>query len=80
MSIHRDDFIKQNLDLCGILNAPFAFSGPGIAQIDLTNNCNNACIACWCHSPMLGDQKMPLDEKKKQLPWKVIESLIHDLS
>jgi len=76
----QEEFLRRTLDLCGILNSPQAFSGPGIAQIDLTNNCNNDCLACWCHSPLLGEQRMPAAEKQKSLPGKIVYGVIDDLA
>lgn len=48
------EFVKHNRDLSGILDGQRAFLGPELLQIDLTNACNNNCIACWCRSPLLG--------------------------
>ncbi len=38
----------------GIADETKAFTGPEHVVIDLTNRCNNSCIACWSHSPLLG--------------------------
>jgi MoaA/NifB/PqqE/SkfB family radical SAM enzyme len=76
----QKDFLHRNLDLCGVLNSPHAFTGPGIAQIDLTNNCNNDCLGCWCHSHLLGKERMPPAEKQKRLPWRIIHAFIEDLT
>ncbi len=38
----------------GIADGSKAFTGPEHVVIDLTNRCNNTCIACWTRSPLLG--------------------------
>lgn len=45
------------LDILGIFSCKFAFKGPFRVQIDLTNKCNNNCIACWCNSPLLTEKR-----------------------
>ncbi len=71
--------MEKQLDLLGILNSPQTYCGPGIVQIDLTNNCNNSCLACWCHSPLLGKQRMTGDIKKMHLSFQVIKKTIFEL-
>ena len=39
----------------GIFDGTRAYTGPEHVVIDLTNRCNNTCIACWTGSPLLGD-------------------------
>jgi len=72
-------FFKENLDLVGALNGFKAYTGPGIVQIDLTNNCNLNCVGCWCHSDLLGDLKLKGEEKKRKLPYDMVKKLIEDL-
>lgn len=60
----------------GIFSDNKAFAGPETLEVDLTNNCNLSCIGCWCHSPLLGDQKFSGEKKKKYLPKKIILSLL----
>jgi len=63
----------------GILNGLEAFTGPLSVQIDLTNQCNNNCIGCWCNSPLLGDKAMDPETKKKKLPFELVKKLIDEL-
>lgn len=37
----------------GICDGKKAFRGPLSVQIDLTDNCNNNCLCCWCNSPLI---------------------------
>ncbi|MBP7836005.1 MAG: radical SAM protein [Candidatus Omnitrophica bacterium] len=46
------------LNILGILNGSRAFKGPDMLQIDLTDHCNNNCIACWCNSPLLSRERL----------------------
>ena len=55
------------------------YNGPWEVQIDLTNMCNNDCIGCWCHSPLLKEKAMSLSQKKKKLPYNLVLKLIDDL-
>jgi len=72
-------FFKENLDLAGALSGSKAYTGPGIVQIDLTNNCNLNCVGCWCHSNFLKDLKLKGEEKKRKLPYIMVKKLIGDL-
>jgi len=63
----------------GILNGSEAFTGPLSVQMDLTNECNNNCIGCWCNSPLLGDKAMDPETKKKKLPFELVKKLIDEL-
>ncbi len=56
-----------------------AYTGPWTVQIDITNNCNNDCVGCWCHSPMLKELAMTKDMKAKFLTYDVAIKLIDDL-
>ena len=62
----------------GIENEKKAFCGPHTVQIDLTDKCNNACIACWVHSPLL-NKKEVFPKGQKELPFKVVKKLINEL-
>ena len=50
----KDDY----LNILGILDGSRAFKGPDMLQIDLTDYCNNNCIACWCNSPLLSRERL----------------------
>jgi MoaA/NifB/PqqE/SkfB family radical SAM enzyme len=68
------------LDILGIFNGRFAFKGPFHVQIDLTNNCNNNCIGCWCNSPLLEEKALSPVEKRQALPLGLIKELLEELS
>ena len=72
--------LHNYLDILGIYNGEYAFVGPLHVQIDLTNNCNNNCIACWCNSPLLEEKALKLDDKKQILPFSVAKKLLDELS
>ncbi|MBU0666322.1 MAG: radical SAM protein [Nanoarchaeota archaeon] len=47
--------------------------GPELVQLDITNNCNNSCIGCWIHSPLI---KTKNENKFKFIPTKnIIETI-----
>lgn len=62
------------LDALGILNGRRAFRGPDTIQIDLTDYCNNQCLACWCNSPLLSRER--LNRRKDTLPAGLVNGLI----
>ncbi len=66
-------------DILGVLDGSRAFGGPRFAQIDLTNDCNNDCVACWCNSPLLGDKKIPENVKNQYLPYDLVIQTIEEL-
>jgi MoaA/NifB/PqqE/SkfB family radical SAM enzyme len=72
--------INKGLDIIGIYDGEYAYKGPDCVQIDLTNNCNNNCIACWCNSPLLGDKAISPSVKKQSLDYGVVIKLIDKLS
>ena len=73
--------IKDNyLDILGICNGRYAFKGPFHVQIDLTNNCNNNCIGCWCNSPLLEDKALSPTEKRQVLPLGLVKGLLDELA
>ena len=73
------NFIENNKDLIGVFDKEQAFIGPQLAQIDVTNMCNNDCIGCWCRSPLLLDKLMPEYEQKFTLPFEKVKSLLYEL-
>ena len=50
----RKAFLKENkrryLNLKGIVSKHYAYKGPDVVQIDLTDKCNSHCLVCWEHS------------------------------
>jgi len=71
--------LRNYPDLLGVFNGRYAFKGPAYVQIDLTNNCNNNCIACWCNSPLLKEKAMPYDIKRQALPFELVKNLLDEL-
>lgn len=67
------------LDIMGVFDGSRAYKGPGFVQIDLTNNCNNNCIGCWCNSPLLGEKKIDPLVKNQTLPFERVIRLIEEL-
>lgn len=63
----------------GILNNR-VYAGPWDVQIDLTNQCNNDCIACWCNSPLLGNKSMPRQIQQQALSYETVIRLIKALT
>ncbi|MBI4867614.1 MAG: glycosyltransferase [Candidatus Wallbacteria bacterium] len=74
------DFVQRNLDLVGVLDGTHAFVGPDTLQIDPTNNCNNDCIACWCHSPLLAEMKMPPEVRLQTIPLANLKKLVDEVA
>ena len=64
----------------GIRSRKGVYAGPELLEIDLTNNCNLQCIGCWCHSPLLGDDKFKGQKKAQHLSGKKVLSLIEEAS
>jgi len=73
------NFYDNQLDLIGVVDGKYAFIFPNLVQIDLTNNCNNSCIGCWCNSPLLKEKKISRKEKEETLPYTRVISLIDEL-
>jgi len=65
--------------MAGIMSDTDVCSAPEILEIDLTNNCNLNCIGCWCHSPLLGDDKFDGKTKKEYLPTEKVLSVLKDV-
>ncbi len=68
----------DHLDTLGIFDGKYAFKGPATVQIDLTDQCNNNCIACWCNSPLLSEERR--NQPKNTLPKGAVKNLIAELS
>ncbi|MBI2945085.1 MAG: radical SAM protein [Candidatus Wallbacteria bacterium] len=72
--------VKQNLDLVGALEGRHSFTGPRMVQLDVTNACNNDCIACWSFSPLLADKAMPHADRGKSIPLARLIGLVDELA
>jgi len=70
-----DDFKRMS----GVLSVEESFIGPQLVQLDVTNLCNNDCVACWSNSPMLEDLLIDPQSKKDTLPLHVIQKTMLDL-
>lgn len=82
MALHKEkikDWYRMQLILLGVRTKK-VLTGPWHVQIDLTNACNNNCVGCWCHSPMLEELAMDAETKKKFIPFDVAKKLINDLA
>ncbi|MFC1666696.1 radical SAM protein [Candidatus Omnitrophota bacterium] len=71
---------QEHLEMIGIFDGEYAYSGPSFVQIDITNNCNNDCIGCWCNSPLLGDRRLSPEVKSQTLSLDIVKSLLDEVS
>lgn len=71
---------KHWLNCMGIYHGSRAYKGPDCVQIDLTSNCNNNCISCWCNSPLLEARMYKGTQKYKTIPTQLAVSLIDELA
>ncbi|MFH1305787.1 MAG: radical SAM protein, partial [Candidatus Omnitrophota bacterium] len=67
-------------EVLGVYDGEYAYKGPFHVQIDLTDRCNNNCIACWCNSPLLKSAKFAREDDRKELPVSMIKNLLDDIS
>jgi MoaA/NifB/PqqE/SkfB family radical SAM enzyme len=72
-------FRREFADVLGVYTKTQTFTGPNLVQIDITNNCNNDCVGCWCHSPMLEEKGMPLSLKKQFIPYERMVEILEEL-
>jgi MoaA/NifB/PqqE/SkfB family radical SAM enzyme len=70
-----DDFRR----MAGIKSGVNSYIGPQLVQLDVTNGCNNNCIACWSNSPLLGNDMMDPETKKETLSFDLIERVLREL-
>lgn len=73
--------IKENkrryLNLKGIASKHYAYKGPDVIQVDLTDKCNDHCLLCWLHTPFNDGDK---DKNKNELNFSVIRNFISDVA
>ena len=67
------------LDIQGVMEGSKAYIGPEQVVIDITNRCNNNCIACWTGSPLLRDKAPPSHWKSQEFPYELTKEIIEDL-
>ena len=67
------------LEILGILDKEYAYKGPFHVQIDLTNDCNSNCIACWCNSPLFKKPRLTPEEKKEYLSFSLVKEVLDEL-
>ena len=67
-------------DIQGVMDGSRAFIGPEQVTIDLTNRCNNNCIACWTGSPLLRDKTPSQHWKSLEFPFELMKEIIEDLA
>lgn len=72
-------FWERNRLLIGIMDGEKVYQGPFLVQLDVTNRCNNDCIACWCRSPLLAEKVMDAETQKQTLPIDLIERILEEL-
>ncbi|MFH1778052.1 MAG: radical SAM protein [Candidatus Omnitrophota bacterium] len=65
--------------IIGIFDGRHSYKGPDFVQIDLTNNCNNDCIGCWCNSPLLEEKRLPVSIKRQTLKYEYVLELLNIL-
>jgi len=71
---------QEQLIINGIVDGTRSFTGPEHVVIDLTNRCNNDCIACWTKSPLLRDNRPEKSWHKQQLETDLVIKLINELA
>ncbi|MDD5155466.1 MAG: radical SAM protein [Candidatus Omnitrophica bacterium] len=68
---------RRYLNLKGILSRKYAYKGPDIVQIDLTDKCNSHCNVCWLHSPCVDkDPGRQFDE----LDYNILKDFIEEIA
>jgi MoaA/NifB/PqqE/SkfB family radical SAM enzyme len=72
------ELLRGRLDLVGVLDGQWAYTGPYTIQLDVTNRCNNDCIACWLHSPLLAKTGPNAKDRRAQLRFDLVRQLLDD--
>ena len=70
--------LRGRLDLVGVFDGEWAYTGPYTIQLDVTNRCNNDCIACWLHSPLLRTTGPNARDLRAQLRFDLVRRLLDD--
>lgn len=77
ISNNLNDFYPEVL---GIYDGSYGYKGPFYVQLDLTDKCNNNCIACWCNSPLFKGKRVSLESQKQTLPLALVKDFLDDIS
>lgn len=70
--------MRGRLDLAGVMQGELAYTGPWTIQLDVTNRCNNDCIACWLHSPLLAKTGPNAKDRRAQLRFDLVRQMLDD--
>ena len=70
--------MRGRLDLAGVIQGELAYTGPYTIQLDVTNRCNNDCIACWLHSPLLAKTGPNAKDRRAQLRFDLLRQMLDD--
>ncbi len=70
--------MRGRLDLAGVMQGELAYTGPYTIQLDVTNRCNNDCIACWLHSPLLAKTGPNAKDRRAQLRFDLLRQMLDD--
>ena len=55
-------------------------SSPQTVEIELSAACNLRCVGCWCHSPLLSDDRHHRLQRSKPLPTQRLVELLDELA
>ena len=77
--IKSNYYYSRLKEIFGIFDGKYSYKGPFHVQIDLTNDCNNQCIACWCNSPLLRERRLKPPRKQIYLPASLAKELIDEI-
>jgi MoaA/NifB/PqqE/SkfB family radical SAM enzyme len=81
VSIYKNQLANSVEDkrILGVINGRKAFIGPEHVVIDVTNRCQDRCIACWLYSPLLNEKGPSSEWLQKQLSYSLLKRLIGEL-
>ncbi|MCF7907307.1 MAG: radical SAM protein [Candidatus Omnitrophica bacterium] len=79
-NIKPNNLKKRYSEILGVFDGEHGYKGPFHVQIDLTNDCNNTCIACWCNSPLLKEKRLSADKKNQYLPLGMVKELLDEIT
>lgn len=68
---------RRYLNLKGIATKHYAYKGPEVIQVDLTDSCNSHCLLCWIHSPAIRKDK---DIENTELDYSTLKNFINDIA